>query len=121
MILKYFIKFDFIYFSLFSIYSDFFDGTTSARLVYPFFVELASHKLVNQLGTGTLHCKGFQMPSFYFMETSSPEDVLHTVINLVTHRLPTKLGYSPLTDIQILTPMTRGVVGTKNLNIEFRF
>ena len=52
------------------IYSDFFDGTTPARLVYPFFRELQSNKLVNQLGTGTLHCKGFQMPSFYFMEDS---------------------------------------------------
>ncbi len=70
------------------IYSDFFDGTTSARLVYPFFAELASHKLVNQLGTGTLHCKGFQMPSFYFMETSQKFVDLRFAVHSFRHNYP---------------------------------
>ncbi len=70
------------------IYSDFFDGTTAARLVYPFFHELAGQKLVNQLGTGTIHCKGFQMPSFYFMEDSQKFVDLRFAVHAFRHNYP---------------------------------
>ena len=38
------------------------------------------------------------------------------VIDLVSKRLPTRLNLDPTQDIQVLTPMKRGVLGTNNLN-----
>ena len=54
---------------------------------------------------------------FFFVDASTPEDVLKNIITLVSQRLPQKYGYNPLQDIQILTPMRKGLVGADNLNI----
>lgn len=53
---------------------------------------------------------------FFFMEAEDPEQVLATIVGLVTHRLPKRYGYNSLDDIQVLAPMKRGIVGTHNLN-----
>jgi exodeoxyribonuclease V alpha subunit len=53
---------------------------------------------------------------FYFIESPEPETILNDILHLVTHRLPTKFGFSPIHDIQVLTPMKRGVVGADHLN-----
>ena len=52
---------------------------------------------------------------FFFIQRESPEDALSTLITVVNERLP-KLGYDPLNDIQVLTPMHRGILGAGNLN-----
>lgn len=53
------------------IYSDYYDGKPrSGRLVDVFYSELSRFRLVNQLGTGTVFCKGGQLPSFGFMDGS---------------------------------------------------
>lgn len=52
-------------------YSDFFDGHPGARIVHVFSQKLKERCFVNQLGTGTVLCKGYQMPSFEFMATSA--------------------------------------------------
>jgi exodeoxyribonuclease V alpha subunit len=57
---------------------------------------------------------------FFFLETPNPEDALKTILSLVTQRLPAKFGYSPLHDIQVLCPMTRGSVGTHSINTELQ-
>ena len=49
------------------IYSDFFDGDISARLVFSFTRQNVKNRLVNQLGTGTVLVRGHQMPAFDFM------------------------------------------------------
>ena len=64
---------------------------------------------------------GYGMDSdFFFIEAETPEIAMKTIIDLVQNRLPTKLGYSPFTDIQVLCPMIRGNIGTKILNIELQ-
>jgi exodeoxyribonuclease V alpha subunit len=52
---------------------------------------------------------------FFFIQRDSPEDALSTIITVVNERLP-RLGYDPLNDIQVLTPMHRGLLGAGNLN-----
>ena len=54
---------------------------------------------------------------FFFVDASTPEEVLKNIITLVSQRLPQKYGYNPLQDIQVLTPMRKGLVGADNLNI----
>jgi exodeoxyribonuclease V alpha subunit len=45
---------------------------------------------------------------------------LGKIIELCKEKIPKKFGYSPVNDIQVLTPMHRGVVGTSNLNAELQ-
>lgn len=53
---------------------------------------------------------------FFFIEVETPENVLLNIITLVTQRLPKKYGFDPISGIQVLAPMRRGVIGTENLN-----
>lgn len=52
------------------IYSDFFDGIQQSRLVFPFNKKQLFFKTVNQLGTGTVLCKGSDTPKFNYMKGS---------------------------------------------------
>ena len=53
---------------------------------------------------------------FFFMKCEETEEVLNTIVKLVSQRLPNKYGLSSTADIQVLSPMKRGVIGTENLN-----
>ena len=53
---------------------------------------------------------------FYFIEQEDPEKVLDIVLELNQHRIPQRFGFDPIDEIQVLTPMHRGVVGAGNLN-----
>ncbi len=44
-----------------------------------------------------------------------PEHGVQAICELITDLLPS-LGFNPATDVQVLCPMTRGVIGTRNLN-----
>ncbi|MGD0276084.1 MAG: ATP-dependent RecD-like DNA helicase [Syntrophales bacterium] len=61
-----------------------------------------------------------KVDDFYFIEQKDPEKVLDMVINLVRQRIPKRFGFDSVNDIQVLTPMHRGTVGTGNLNIELQ-
>ncbi len=53
---------------------------------------------------------------FYFIEQQDPEKVLEIILELTKERIPLRFGFDPVDDIQVLTPMHRGVVGAGNLN-----
>ncbi|MEH1881214.1 SF1B family DNA helicase RecD2 [Nostoc sp.] len=44
-----------------------------------------------------------------------PEHGVQAISELITDFIP-KLGFNPATDVQVLAPMTRGLVGTRHLN-----
>jgi exodeoxyribonuclease V alpha subunit len=43
------------------------------------------------------------------------EHGVQTICELIEHYIP-KAGFNPATDVQVLCPMTRGLIGTRNLN-----
>jgi len=53
---------------------------------------------------------------FYFIEQEDPERVLNTILELVANRIPKRFGFEAIDDIQVLTPMHKGLVGAENLN-----
>jgi len=53
---------------------------------------------------------------FFFIDRREPEAVLDTVVHLVCDRIPLGFGLDPLQDVQVLTPMNRGPLGTESLN-----
>jgi exodeoxyribonuclease V alpha subunit len=57
---------------------------------------------------------------FYFIEQENPEEVLQIIVELVKKRIPHRFGFNAADDIQVLTPMHKGVVGTNNLNVELQ-
>ncbi|MGD9044526.1 MAG: ATP-dependent RecD-like DNA helicase [Desulfobacterales bacterium] len=53
---------------------------------------------------------------FYFIEQEDPEKVLDIILKLASRRIPGRFGVDPIDDIQVLTPMHKGLVGAGNLN-----
>jgi len=53
---------------------------------------------------------------FYWIEKDDPEEVAKIIERLVTERIPKRFGLDPKNDIQVLSPMNRGVCGTVQLN-----
>jgi exodeoxyribonuclease V alpha subunit len=56
------------------------------------------------------------LQDFYFIQKETPEDVLATILDLVTNRIPSRFKINPVDGIQVLTPMHRGIIGAENLN-----
>lgn len=56
---------------------------------------------------------------FFFMQMEEPETVAENIVKLVKERLP-KAYKQPISNIQVLTPMQRGIVGASNLNISLQ-
>jgi len=57
---------------------------------------------------------------YYFIQKDEPTDVLKIIIELVTKRIPNRFNYNSLEDIQVLSPMNKGILGSLNLNIELQ-
>jgi len=53
---------------------------------------------------------------FYFVARDDPAAALATVVELVAERIPSRFGLDPVADVQVLTPMHRGDLGTVALN-----
>jgi len=53
---------------------------------------------------------------FYFIRQEDPEKVLEIILELIKERIPRSFGFDPVDEIQVLTPMHKGVVGAENLN-----
>lgn len=57
-----------------------------------------------------------QQTDFFFIQQEDPETVAQEIVNLVKNRLP-KAYHQKVSNIQVLTPMQRGVVGAAQLNL----
>ncbi|OUU84911.1 MAG: recombinase RecD [Verrucomicrobiaceae bacterium TMED76] len=53
---------------------------------------------------------------FFFISSDEPDKTAETIANIVSLRVPEKLGLDPVNDIQVITPMHRGSLGTQALN-----
>ena len=57
---------------------------------------------------------------FIFIEREDPEECAATLVSMVRDRLPKHLGVDPIEGIQILSPMHRGSLGIKELNLRLQ-
>ena len=68
----------------------------------------------------TARCRNLSAPEaltdFYFVEADEPEAIQDLLVRLVKERIPTRFGFDPKSDIQVLTPMNRSLLGARNLN-----
>jgi exodeoxyribonuclease V alpha subunit len=61
-----------------------------------------------------------QIKDFYFVNRDDPQKTLEVIKELCKNRLPQALHLDPLEDIQVMSPMHRGIVGVANLNTELQ-
>jgi exodeoxyribonuclease V alpha subunit len=57
---------------------------------------------------------------FYFIEAHTPEAIVDLIVTLVRERIPAAFRLDPLRDVQVLTPMNRTELGTRNLNLRLQ-
>jgi exodeoxyribonuclease V alpha subunit len=67
-----------------------------------------------------LSAKKGHLEDFYFIEQDEPEQALSTVMELVCERIPKRFGLDPLEQIQVLSPMHKGLLGTESLNVRLQ-
>src|SRR5690606_8528602 len=54
---------------------------------------------------------------FFFIERQGAEAIAGTIRHLITERIPSGFSLHPRDDIQVLTPMNRQSLGTRELNV----
>jgi exodeoxyribonuclease V alpha subunit len=59
---------------------------------------------------------GESLSEFAFIETANPEQITQGILTLCTDQIPTQLGLDGVQDVQVLTPMHKGPLGTLQLN-----
>ncbi len=79
-------------------------------------IVMNSHRIVR----GEMPDLSARDGDFFFMGRGSADAVAKTVCDLACRRLPDAYGYSPLTDIQVLCPSRKGMLGTASLNVMLR-
>jgi exodeoxyribonuclease V alpha subunit len=57
-----------------------------------------------------------RLSDFYFIESNVPEAIQDLIVRLVRERVPARFRFDPLRDIQVLSPMNRTALGSRNLN-----
>jgi exodeoxyribonuclease V alpha subunit len=78
-----------------------------------------AHRINN--GRGLLENNGSDhLVDFYFVEKNDPEAVLKSIIEITAERIPARFKLNPMHEVQVITPMHKGQLGTENLNRELQ-
>jgi exodeoxyribonuclease V alpha subunit len=88
------------------------------------FRQAASSKIIvnaHRINQGQMPERpGAAESDFYFIGSDTPEDIHDKLMQVVTERIPKRFGLDPIDDIQVLTPMNRGGLGARSLNVELQ-
>ena len=64
----------------------------------------------------SIDMRGGRDADFFFAAQETPEEAADLIVKYVSENLPRYYHADPIRDIQVLTPMQRGIVGAVNLN-----
>jgi exodeoxyribonuclease V alpha subunit len=71
-------------------------------------------------GEMPLKTEGPELSDFYFIPANTPEEIYTKLLQVITERVPHRFGLHPVRDVQVLTPMNRGGLGARALNVELQ-
>lgn len=93
-----------------------------ARLTEVFRQAAQSHivKAAHAILKGQMPESGPQGSDFFILQRNDPAQTLETMRELITRRIPKAFQVDPRSDIQVLVPMHRGIIGVENLNLELQ-
>lgn len=72
------------------------------------------------VNSGDFFNKNEKDSDFYYIKTSNDQQTLDKILSMINQNIPDKFGFKTENDIQILTPMHKGALGTQNLNMVFQ-
>jgi exodeoxyribonuclease V alpha subunit len=78
-------------------------------------IVLSAHK-INHGELPDLDTPPGAATDFFFIGRDDPEAARATIVELVAERIPARFGLAAIADVQVLTPMHRGDLGTAALN-----
>lgn len=77
---------------------------------------IVSAHLVQQGKFPLIRTESDRLEDFYFIEKEDPEEASQIIKKLCTERIPARFRLDPVEDIQVLSPMHRGIIGAQRLN-----
>ncbi|MCW5821622.1 MAG: ATP-dependent RecD-like DNA helicase [Cyanobacteria bacterium TGS_CYA1] len=90
------------------------------------FRQAASSKIIvnaHRINEGKMPLKSEvagDLTDFYFIEAKTPEEINDKLMHVIKDRIPSRFKFDPVRDVQVLTPMNRGGLGSRSLNIELQ-
>jgi exodeoxyribonuclease V alpha subunit len=72
------------------------------------------------VNSGEMPDTGGQDSDFFFISESEPEQILSSIMDLCSQRLPRYKNKDAIADIQVLSPMRRNTLGVDNLNLHLQ-
>lgn len=88
--------------------------------------EIFRQAAESRIVTGAHRINHGQLPEFpeegdksadlYFVEADEAGKALGVIRKMISESIPKRLGFDPVQDVQILTPMQKGELGARNLN-----
>lgn len=81
---------------------------------------IAAAQAIKQGRVPELAAPGQAKADCYFIEAENAAEIQHLVVKAVTSSLPSRCGADAYSDIQVLTPMRNGLLGTMHLNHAIR-
>ncbi len=100
------------------------DAVPVVRLTEIFRQAARSQIIVNahRINNGEIprNAEGEELSDFYVVNSQTPENIHAKLMQMVTERIPARFGFHPVRDIQVLTPMNRGGLGSRALNAELQ-
>ncbi len=90
------------------------------------FRQAASSKIIvnaHRINEGKMPLKSDaagDLTDFYFIEAKTPEEINDKLMHVIKDRIPSRFKLDPVRDVQVLTPMNRGGLGSRSLNIELQ-
>ena len=76
--------------------------------------------LINQGQFPRLTPRQDKLDDFFFIQEEDPDKVLDKIKYIVLERIPKRFQLNPVTDVQVISPMNKGVVGVSNLNTQLQ-
>lgn len=76
-------------------------------------IVTAAHEIISGIVPSFLNSRD---DNCFFLQQQEPQQCVALIVDLVSRRLPARYHLNPIVDIQILSPMHKGFLGTQNLN-----
>lgn len=105
------------------------DIIDSGKIATVRLTEIFRQALTSKIITNSHRINQGQLPAaknsqdlsdFYCIYAETPEEIFSKLMQVVLERIPQRFNLHPVNDIQVLTPMNRGGLGARSLNIELQ-
>ncbi len=75
-----------------------------------------AHRILEGKAPETTKDPKDEILDFYFIEEEDPDRVATLILEMCTDRIPSRFGFDPFEQVQVISPMHRGSAGAENLN-----